>query len=143
VASWHPGYAYIQLLLVEDNPGDVKLLQECLTEVKFPCHLSLVSDGEAALAFLARQAPYTDAPRPDLILLDVHLGKKSGWEILEWLRASPSFATIPVVMWTGVLAPADEEERDRLHPTRCLVKPSTIEGYQNLVKGLAEVIPQN
>src|SRR4051794_857064 len=133
-----PSARPIEILLVEARPGDVKLLQECLTDEPLPHHLSVVSDGEAAVAFLTRHAPYTGAPLPDLIVLDVHLVTKSGWEVLEWVRAMPALATIPVVMLTGSLSPFDEQERARLHPTRCLVKPRTIEQYQEIVNALQE-----
>jgi two-component system response regulator len=98
-----PAKRQIELLLVEDNPADVKLLQKCLHNVTVPYHLSVVSDGEAALAFLARHAPYTRAPSPALLLLDIHLPKKSGWDVLAWVRAQPSLRSLPVVMLTGIL----------------------------------------
>jgi CheY-like chemotaxis protein len=133
----------VEILLAEDNPVDVQILQRCLRDVTFPYHLRVVDDGEAALAFLQQQDPYTEAPRPDLILLDIYLLKKSGWEILEWLRVTPYSTTIPVVMLSGILAPFDEQERDRLHPTRCLVKPTTIEEFRDLTAILEEVMSQN
>jgi CheY-like chemotaxis protein len=117
----------VEILLVEDNPADAKLLTECLREVTFSCHLSLVTDGAAALDFLARQAPYTKAPTPDLLLLDIRLPYKSGWEVLAWVRATPSLTSIPVVMMTGIFSPYDEEQIEQLQPTRCLVKPRYLE----------------
>src|SRR2546425_2098220 len=113
----------VEIFLVEDNLVDVQILQRCLRDVTFPHHLSVVNDGEAALAFLQRHAPYTEAPTPDLILLDIYLLRKSGWEILQWLKATSSLATIPVVMLTGVVSPLDAQIRDRLQPTLCLEKP--------------------
>ena len=138
-----PTAGQIKIFLAEDNLADAKLLQEHLTDLKFPYHVSLVSDGEAALAFLEQRAPYLEAPVPDLILLDIHLLKKSGWEILEWAKAIPALATIPIVILAGILSPSDEKERDRLQPTRCLLKPDTVEGYRDLVKVFAEVISHN
>src|SRR5438309_1191387 len=116
----------VEILLVEDNPPDVKLVEECLREVTFSYHLHTIHDGENALAFLQRQVPYTRAPRPDLILLDIHLPQTSGWDVLAWVRAQPSLARIPVAMLTGIFSPDDEEHIGRLQPTRCLVKPSEI-----------------
>jgi hypothetical protein len=73
-------------------------------------------------------------------VLDIPLVTKSGWDVLEWMRATLALATILVVMLTGSLSPFDEQERDRLHPTRCLVKPRTIAQYQAIVNALGEVI---
>src|SRR5919199_5057839 len=98
----------IEILLVEDNPVDAKVLERCLRHVTFPYHLSVVRDGEGALAFLQRYAPYTRAPRPDVVLLDIHLPQKSGWDVLGWLRAQPSLTSIPVVMLTGIFSLLDE-----------------------------------
>ena len=133
----------VQILLAEDNLAYADILQRRLQDSPFPYQLSLVTDGEAALAFLERHAPYTQAPTPDLILLDIHLLRKSGWEVLAWLRARPALAPIPVVMLTAALSPFDEQERDRLHPTRCLLKPATGEGYRDLLKILDEVRQQH
>jgi two-component system, chemotaxis family, response regulator Rcp1 len=132
----------VQILLAEDNLVYADLLQRRLRALPFPYQLSLVTDGEAALAFLHRHAPYTAAPTPDLILLDIHLVKKSGWEVLAEIRATPALATIPVVMLTAHFSPFDEQERERLHPTRCLVKPATGAEYGALLQVVAEVLKQ-
>jgi CheY-like chemotaxis protein len=129
-----------ELLVVDDNPGDARLLAECLRTIPFPYYLSTVTDGEAALAFLQQHAPYTRAPTPDLILLDIHPQKRSGWELLAWLRTQPALASIPVVMWGGTLGPVDEQERDRLQPTQCLAKPETFEGYQHIAALIAKLL---
>jgi two-component system response regulator len=131
-----------EILLADDNLLYADILQQRLRALPFPYHLSLVSDGEAALAFLERRAPYTEAPPPDLILLDIHLLRKSGWEVLERVRATPAF-TIPVVMLTASFSPFDEQERARLHPTRCLVKPGTVEEYRNVVEVIKELLLHN
>src|SRR5262245_57169513 len=101
-----------EILLVEDNQADVTIVQQVLRKVIVPSQLSVVSEGEAVLPFLQRQALYHEAPIPDLILLDIHLPKKSGWEILREMRATAAFATIPVVMLSTFLAPYDEQARD-------------------------------
>lgn len=129
-----------EILLVEDNPPDVKLLEECLREVTFSYHLSTVRSGEDAIAFLQRQAPYARAPRPDLILLDIHLPQKSGWDVLAWVRTQPPLSRIPVVMMTGVFSPLDEERIDQLQPTRCLLKPREPEDYLRVGRALEGVI---
>jgi two-component system, chemotaxis family, response regulator Rcp1 len=133
----------VEIFLVEDNPIDVQILHRCLRHVTFPYHLSVVNDAEAALAFLQRHAPYTAAPTPDLILLDIYLLGKSGWDILQWLKATPALATLPVVMLTGVLSSLDAQLRDCLQPTLCLEKPITVEGARDLTAILEEVICQN
>jgi two-component system, chemotaxis family, response regulator Rcp1 len=132
----------IEILLVEDNLVDVQILHRCLRHVTFPYHLSVVNDAEAALAFLQRHAPYTEAPTPDLILLDIYLFGKSGWDILRWLKAAPALAPLPVVMLTGMLSSLDAQLRDRLEPTLCLEKPITVEGARDLTAILEEVVSQ-
>ena len=132
-----------EIFLVEDNPVDVQLLHRCLRHATFPYHLSVVNDAEAALAFLQRHAPYTEAPTPDLILLDIYLLGKSGWDILQWLKATPALAPLPVVMLTGVLSSLDAQLRDHLQPTLCLEKPLTVEGARDLTAILEELIRQN
>jgi two-component system, chemotaxis family, response regulator Rcp1 len=132
-----------ELLLVDDNPADTRLLAECLRAVTFPYHLHILTDSEAALAFLQRHAPYSTAPTPDLILLDIHPLKTSGWVVLEWLRTTPALAHIPVVMWGTILSPFDEQERDHLQPTRCLAKPTTLEGYERLAELIATLVAQS
>ena len=131
-----------ELLLVDDNPGDARLFAECLRTLPFPYSLSIITDYDSALAFLQQQAPYAQAPTPDLILLDIYPLKRSGWEVLAWLRTQPALASIPVVMWGGTLSPFDEQERDRLRPADCLVKPTTLEGYQRLADLIAQLLAQ-
>jgi chemotaxis family two-component system response regulator Rcp1 len=138
-----PAQRQRELLVVDDNPGDTRLLAECLRALPFPHSLSIVTDGDSALTFLQRQAPYTQAPRPDLILLDIHPLKTSGWEVLAWLRGQPALASIPVVMWGGMLSPFDEQERARLQPTQCLTKPETVEGYQRIAGLIEQLIGQH
>jgi len=133
----------VEILLAEDSRVDVQVLQRCLRAVPFPYHLTVVSDGEAALAFLQRHAPYTVAPTPGLILLDVHLSKKSGWDVLRWVRAQAALSHIPVVMLTGAFAPFYQEQRDKLRPTLCLPKPPTVEEYRALVQVCQELVSQH
>ena len=132
----------IEILLVEDSPADATLLTECLRQVSFPYHLSLVTDGAAALAFLIRQAPYTKAPTPDLLLLDIRLPHKSGWEVLAWVRASPFLTGRPVVMLTGLFSPYDEEQIEHLQPTRCLLKPRALEDLARIAQVIETVMRQ-
>jgi CheY-like chemotaxis protein len=86
------------VLLVEDNPADVRLIQENLKELPLRTQLTVVEDGEKALSFLRRQGHYTDAPRPDFILLDLHLPRKNGNEVLDEIQNDPALKDIPVAV---------------------------------------------
>jgi CheY-like chemotaxis protein len=96
-----------EILLVEDNPGDVRLTREALKEHRLLHNLSVVSDGEEALRFLRRQEPFVGAPRPDLILLDLNLPRVSGREVLSVVKGDPLLRSIPVVILTSSEAPED------------------------------------
>jgi CheY-like chemotaxis protein len=130
------------MLLVEDDPRDAKLFAECLRKMPFAYQLSVVHDGETALAFLARQAPYTEAPRPTLIVLDISLPRRSGWEVLTWLRANSALTGIPVVMVSGFFTHLDEAQRDQLQPTLCLTKPKGVEEWESVRQNIETVVRQ-
>ena len=91
----------IQILLVEDNPGDVVLTITALKDSKVLNQISVAEDGEKALAFLRKEGPYQDSPRPDLILLDLNLGRLNGREVLETIKGDPALKRIPVVILTS------------------------------------------
>src|SRR5262245_17285089 len=115
-----PPKRHKDILLVEDNPGDATLVQIALLRYwTVPYLIHVVHEGDAALAFLHQIAPYATAPRPDLIILDINLPRKTGWEVLAALRATPALSAIPVVMLTGLMSAGDEEYQARLHPTCC------------------------
>ena len=99
----------VEILLVEDNPGDVRLTQEALKEGKVLNNMSVAGDGLEAMAFLRREGKYADAPRPDLILLDLNLPKKDGHEVLAEIKQDPNLKRIPVVVLT-----VSQEDRDIL-----------------------------
>jgi len=97
----------IDILLVEDSPADAELARQVLKEARVQSNLSVVRDGEAAMAFLHRRWPYADSPRPDLILLDLNLPRKDGREVLAELKHTDELRQIPVVVLSA--SPADED----------------------------------
>lgn len=127
-----------QFLLVEDNPGDVRLTREALKESKLRNHLSVVGDGEEALAFLRRQPPYENAPRPDVILLDLNLPKKSGREVLAEIKADPDLKRIPVVVITSSEAEQDIVASYDLHVNCYVTKPVDLDQFIKVVRSVSE-----
>ena len=126
----------VDILLVEDNPGDVRLTREALSEAKVHNALSVARDGVEALAFLRREEPYTSAPRPDLILLDVNLPRKNGLEVLAEIKADPALRTIPVVMLTTSDAERDVNTAYSLHANAYITKPVDLEQFFTAIRAL-------
>src|SRR3981081_2108235 len=106
----------IEILLVEDSPGDVRLTQEAFKDAKVHINLHVASDGAEAMAFLGREGDHADAPCPDLILLDLNLPKKDGREVLQEIKENPTLKSIPVVILTTSASDADLLRRYKLHP---------------------------
>lgn len=128
----------IELLLVEDNPGDVRLTQEALREGKVRNHLHVAADGFEALAFLRREAQYANAPQPDLILLDLNLPKKSGREVLAEIKADPALRRIPVVILTVSKAEEDVLKSYNLHANCYITKPVDLDQFIEVVKSIED-----
>jgi CheY-like chemotaxis protein len=128
----------IDVLLVEDDPGDVVLIREAFADHKVGNALSVVSDGVDAMAFLRREAGYADAPRPDLILLDLNLPRKDGTEVLAEIKADPSLATIPVVVLTTSEAEEDVLRSYELHANAYVTKPVDFEQFSQIVHQIDE-----
>jgi CheY-like chemotaxis protein len=126
----------IEILLVEDNPGDVRLTQEAFKEGKVSNKLSVASDGVEALAFLRRDGKYADAPRPDVILLDLNLPKKDGREVLAEIKDDPDLRLIPVVVLTTSLAEQDILKSYNLHANCYITKPVDLERFITVVKSI-------
>lgn len=126
----------VEILLVEDNPGDARLAQEGMKEGKINNNLSIVADGEQAMAFLRRTAPYENAPRPDLILLDLNLPKKDGREVLSEIKSDPQLHKIPVVVLTTSKAEEDILRAYDLHANCYITKPIDFEQFIEVVKGI-------
>src|SRR5690348_12853241 len=113
----------IEILLVEDNPGDVRLTQEVVRDSKLINRLWTVQDGEQATDFLKRRSPYADAVRPDLILLDLNLPRKDGRQLLAEIKADPDLRRIPVVILTSSQAEEDILKTYDLHANCYVTKP--------------------
>jgi CheY-like chemotaxis protein len=126
----------IEILLVEDNPGDVRLTVEALKEGKIHNRMSVVADGEAALSFLRREGVYGDAPRPDLVLLDLNLPRKDGREVLAEIKVDPELKRIPVVVLTTSKAEEDILRTYNLHANCYITKPVDLDQFIMVVKSI-------
>jgi CheY-like chemotaxis protein len=124
----------VETLLVEDNPGDVRLTVEAFKEGKIRNHLSVVGDGVDALAFLRREGPFVDAPRPDLILLDLNLPRKNGRDVLAEIDVEEDLKQIPVVVLTTSKAEKDILETHDLHASCYINKPVDFAQFVTVVK---------
>jgi len=124
----------IDVLLVEDDPGDTLMIREAFADNKLRNRLSSVTDGVEALAFLRREGAYAEAPRPDLILLDLNLPRKDGREVLEEVKADPELRTIPVVILTTSEAEEDVLRSYALHANAYVTKPVDFERFIAVVR---------
>jgi len=123
-------------LLVEDNPGDVRLTQEALKIHKVQNNLHVVSDGEEAMQYLRRQGKYRDAPRPDIILLDLNLPKKDGREVLADIKSDPLLKAIPVVVITSSEAEQDIIKSYNLNANCYVTKPVNLDQFIKVVQSI-------
>lgn len=126
----------VEILLVEDNPGDADLAIDALEHGKLKNNLHVVTDGEAAMAFLRREEPYQNAPRPDLILLDLNLPKKDGREVLAEIKEDRQLKRIPVVVLTTSQAEEDILKTYSLHANCYLTKPLHVAQFFKLVRSI-------
>lgn len=128
----------VEILLVEDNPGDVRLTVEAFKEEKLRNNVSVVEDGVKALAFLRRESKYASAPRPDLILLDLNLPEKDGREVLAEIKADEYLKHIPVVVLTTSEAEEDIIKTYNLHANCYITKPVDLEQFIKVVKSIED-----
>jgi len=128
----------IEILLVEDNPGDADLAREALEGSKFHNDLHVVDDGEKAMAFLRREGPYAGAPRPGLILLDLNLPRKDGRQVLAEIKADDDLKRIPVVILTTSSAEKDVLKSYDLHANCFITKPIDLHQFLNVVKAIED-----
>jgi CheY-like chemotaxis protein len=134
--STRTNYAPIEVLLVEDSPGDVRLTVEAFKTAKMHINLQVVHDGAEAMEYLKREGKHAGALRPDLVLLDLNLPKKDGREVLGEIKANPALLTIPVVILTTSAAEADILRSYRLHANCYITKPVGLEGFLEVVKSI-------
>jgi two-component system, chemotaxis family, response regulator Rcp1 len=126
----------IEVLLVEDSPGDVRLTREALKDAKVHISLHVATDGIEAMAFLERTGPHINAPRPDLILLDLNLPKKDGREVLKEIKENPSLRIIPVVILTTSSSEADVLQSYHLHANCYISKPVDLDGFLKVIQSI-------
>lgn len=128
----------IEILLVEDSPGDVRLTQENFKESKIKNNLWVVNDGEEAMAFLRREGEYVDVVRPDLIVLDLNLPKKDGREVLAEIKADEELKRIPVVILTISQAEEDILRTYDLHANCYITKPLDLAQFAKVVRSIED-----
>jgi CheY-like chemotaxis protein len=125
-----------EVLLVEDSPGDVRLTREASKDAKVHINLSVAPDGVEAMAFLRREGKHAGVPRPDLILLDLNLPRKSGREVLEEIKGDPTLMSIPVVVLTTSMSEQDVLGSYLLHVNCFITKPVDLDGFLKVVKSI-------
>ncbi len=133
-----PDCKSIEVLLVEDNPGDVRLITEALKDAKIHLHISVVHDGVEALALLRRQGNYSTATRPDLILLDLNLPRMNGHEVLATIKEDEVLRRIPVVIVTSSRADRDIATSYDLHANCFVTKPVDLDQFFHVVQAIRE-----
>lgn len=126
----------VEILLVEDNPGDADLARETLINSKLRNNLHVVTDGEKAMKFLRREVPYSDVPRPDIILLDLNLPRKDGREVLADIKADEALKRIPVVILTSSQADEDVIRSYDLHANCYITKPLDFKQFTKVVHSI-------
>jgi chemotaxis family two-component system response regulator Rcp1 len=126
----------IEVLLVEDSPGDVRLTREAFRAANSSVHLTVAGDGVEAMSFLRHEGAHANAPRPDLILLDLNLPKMDGREVLARIKENACLKTIPTVILTTSDAEVDIMKSYQLQANCYLIKPVLLDAFESLVKGI-------
>jgi chemotaxis family two-component system response regulator Rcp1 len=127
-----------EILLIEDNPGDIELIRDALQFGRVTNRISVATDGETALAFLNRARGFEDAPLPDLILLDLNLPKKDGFEVLKEVKDHPVMSRVPVVILTSSHADRDILKSYNLHANCFISKPVDVDEFLDTVRSTGE-----
>ena len=126
----------IEVLLVEDSPGDIRLTREAFRDANAAIHVNVATDGVDAMAFLRQEGDQADAPRPAIILLDLNLPRMDGREVLAQIKADPALKTIPTIILTTSEANADIVRSYELQANSYLTKPVQLEKFESLVKSI-------
>ncbi|MEY4583275.1 MAG: hypothetical protein RL701_7978 [Pseudomonadota bacterium] len=128
----------MEVLLVEDSLGDVRLTREALRDASYPLRLHVVHDGVEAMRFLRHTPPYENAPRPDLILLDLNLPRMDGREVLAQVKSNHGLRTIPTIVLTTSAAESDVLKSYELQANCFLAKPVELDAFENLVRSISD-----
>lgn len=132
------GNDHIAILLIEDNPGDIRLITEALAEAEPRAQIHFVRDGVEAMRFLLKQAPFESAPEPAIILLDINLPRMSGRSLLAEIKSDPHLGLTPVLVLSGSDAPQDIVACYSLHANGYIVKPRDLYGMNEAIRSLAD-----
>jgi chemotaxis family two-component system response regulator Rcp1 len=128
----------IEILLVEDNPGDVRLILEAMKDAKVRNIVHSVDDGEKAMTYLRKEGDFAGRSRPDLVLLDLNLPRKDGREVLAEIKSDPNLKAIPVVILTSSKAEADIVKTYNLHANCYITKPVDLDQFINVVRSIED-----
>lgn len=128
----------IHILLIEDNEGDILLTKEAFEDAKILNQLSVARDGQQAIQFLEKMAPFTEVETPDLILLDVNLPKKNGHEVLQYIKGSKALKHIPVIMLTTSVSEKDISKSYENHANCYITKPVEVEDFLNVISSIED-----
>ncbi len=128
----------LEILLVEDNEGDIRLTIEAFKEAKIRNQIKVVRDGEEALDYLRKQGKYADAPSPDIILLDINLPKIDGKEVLSTMKNDPVLKTIPVIMLTTSSSESDVQESYENHANCYVIKPVDLNKFMEVIRSIED-----
>ena len=126
------------ILIVEDNPADVYLIRECLTDRGIIPHLHIVSDGDEALRFLEKRSPFQDKPLPKLVILDLNLPKISGFQVLEFIKKDNRFKSIPVIILSTSSSIRDISHSYALNANCYVVKPKDLEDFSRVIASIED-----
>jgi CheY-like chemotaxis protein len=136
--DWERERIHMEILLIDDNPADVRMVADGLKEALPQAHLSVAMDGVEAMRFLRREGRHAKAPRPDLIILDLRLPKKSGFDVLMDIKQDRALANIPVVVQSSSEAPIDIQRAYSLHANCYITKPAGFDEFTRTMRVLAE-----